>query len=98
MANLWALGCTVGIAALVVGEDVLVLVGATRAGLRASLPQTVGWYLRMRLDLDVVFGDEALAAVQLSLVPVLVIFHVEDLRLERSREALARPPSHRERG
>lgn len=40
----------------------------------------------MWLDLDVVFGDKALAAEQLSLVPVLVIFHVEDLRWERSKE------------
>lgn len=48
----------------------------------------------MRLDLDVVLGDEALAAVQLSLVPVLVIFHVEDLSWDRStvRRAEWDPP------
>ena len=33
VANLWASGCTIGIAAWVVGEDVLELVGASRAGL-----------------------------------------------------------------
>lgn len=49
----------------------------------------VGRYLRMWLDLDVVFGNKALAAIQLSLVPVLVIFHVEDLSWERSREPSA---------
>lgn len=43
----------------------------------------------MWLDLDVVFGDKTLAAEQLSLVPVLVVFHVEDLRWERSREVSA---------
>lgn len=53
----------------------------------------LGWYLRVGLDLDVVFGDEALAAVQLGLVPVLVVFHVEDLGRERSREASAWPTS-----
>lgn len=98
VADLWASGRTIGIAAWVVGEDVLALVGATRAGLRASHPHTVGWYLRVRLDLDVVFGDEALGAIQLSLVPVLVIFHVEDLRWERSREVSAQPSSPWERG
>lgn len=51
------------------------------------------WYLRVGFDFDVVFGDKALAAIQLSLVPVLVIFHVEDLGRERSREASAQPPS-----
>lgn len=52
-----------------------------------------GWYLRVGFDFDVVFGDKALAAIQLSLVPVLVIFHVEDLGRERSREASAQLPS-----
>lgn len=89
MADLRTSGCTIGIAAWVVGEDVLALVGATGEGLRAPLPRAVGWYLRMWLDPDVVFGDEALAAIQLSLVPILIVFHVEDLRRERSREASA---------
>lgn len=57
------------------------------------LGSVLGWYLRVGLDLDVVFGDEALAAIQLSFVPVLVIFHVEDLGRERSREASAWPTS-----
>lgn len=63
-----------------------------------SPPIPTGWHLRVWLDLDVIFGDEALAAVQLSLVPVLVIFHVEDLRQERSREVSAQPLSPWERG
>lgn len=42
VAHLWASGCTIGIAAWVLGEGVLTLVGATRAGLRASLPRVVG--------------------------------------------------------
>lgn len=58
----------------------------------------LGWYLRVWLDLDVVFGDKALAAKQLSLVPVLVVFHVEDLRWERSREVSALLPFPWERG
>lgn len=52
-----------------------------------------GWYLRVGFDFDVVFGHKALAAIQLSLVPVLVIFHVEYLGQESSREASALPPS-----
>lgn len=55
----------------------------------APLGFLVGRYLRVGLDLDVVFGDKTLAAEQLSLVPVLVVFHVEDLRWERSREVSA---------
>lgn len=77
VADPWASGPTAGIAARVLGEGAPAL----------------GWYLRVGLDLDVVFGDEALAAVQLGLVPVLVIFHVEDLGWERSREARGWPAS-----
>lgn len=64
----------------------------------APLGLLLGWYLRVWLDLDVVLGDKALAAEQLSLVPVLVIFHVEDLRWERSREMSAWLPFPWERG
>lgn len=63
--------------------------GGSYQSFQALISMHCGWYLRVRLDLDVVLGDEALAAIQLSLVPVLVIFHVEDLRWDRSREALA---------
>lgn len=45
-----------------------------------------GWgdgHSRVGLDSDVVLGNEALGAPELSLVPVLVILHVQDLQEER---------------
>ena len=42
MSDLWASGCSVGIAAWVVGKDVLVLVGATRAGFGPPYPTRWG--------------------------------------------------------
>lgn len=41
-----------------------------------------GWcdgHLRVGLDTDVVLGNKPLDTPELSLVPVLVIFHVQDL-------------------
>ena len=37
-------------------------------------------HLRVGLDSDVVLGNKPLRAPELSLVPVLVIFHVQDLQ------------------
>lgn len=64
-----------------------------RVGSLPGVGRGQGWYLRVGFHFDVVFGDEALAAIQLRLVPVLVIFHVENLGQERSREASAQLPS-----
>lgn len=99
VADLWASGCAVGTAVLGGGRRWPGTGGCCQGrALSPPLPCAGGWYLRVRLDLDVVFGDEALAAIQLGLVPVLVIFHIEDLRWERSREVSAWLPSPWERG
>lgn len=47
---------------------------------RPVLDGNSGRYLRVRLDFDVILRDESFRAVQLGFVPVLVVFHIEDLK------------------